>query len=297
MKQIFALFILIVCTAGNNICMTKNNTSFDYEGHRGCRGLMPENTIPAMLTALDLKVSTLEMDLHITKDSQVILSHDHWFNPDITTKPDGSFTEPHDTSYILYQMIYDSISKFDVGRKSYDKFPQQKKMHVTKPLLQDLIDSVQQYCSIHKQTVAYNMEIKSSVEGDEIYHPKVEKYVDLVMAVLQKKNIQQDVIIQSFDMRPLQYLHQKYPYMRTSFLIENNEKRPVSKLVKSLGFVPTIISPEYTLVTTKFVSDCHQQHIQVIPWTVNNVDDMKKLKALQVDGLISDYLNLYIEIR
>ena len=92
---------------------------FDKEGHRGCRGLMPENTIPAMLHAIDLDVTTLEMDVHITKDSQVVLSHDPWMNPDITTKPDGSYITDKDPEYILYNMTYDSISRFDVGYKLY----------------------------------------------------------------------------------------------------------------------------------------------------------------------------------
>ncbi len=85
------------------------NALFDKEGHRGCRGLMPENTIPAMLHAIDLGVTTLEMDVHITQDSLLVLSHDPWMNPDITTRPDGTYLSNSDEKFVLYRMKYDSI--------------------------------------------------------------------------------------------------------------------------------------------------------------------------------------------
>src|SRR5580765_2886505 len=102
--------------------------AFDVEGHRGCRGLMPENTIPAMLKAIDLGVTTLEMDIVITKDSQVIVSHEPFFNHEITTKPDGSFvTEGEEHSLNIYNMSYTETQQFDVGLKTHPRFPEQAK--------------------------------------------------------------------------------------------------------------------------------------------------------------------------
>lgn len=117
---------------------------FDKEAHRGGRGIMPENTIPAMLHALDLGVTTLEMDAVITSDKQVILSHEPFFNKDITTKPDGSYLQssnPNDVN--IYKMTYEQVRTFDVGLKPYSRFPEQKKMAVHKPLLSDVIDSAE----------------------------------------------------------------------------------------------------------------------------------------------------------
>ncbi len=292
MKSITILFsfVLLSCAPGHK---TMKTSAFDAEGHRGCRGLMPENTIPAMLHAIDLDVTTLEMDVHITKDSQVVVSHDAWFNPDITTKPDGNFITANDHSYILYNMNYDSISKYDVGFKTYDKFPQQKKLYVSKPLLSVLIDSVEAYCKAKHKTVSYNIEIKSSPGGDNIYHPEPAKFTELLMAVINQKQIQQRVIIQSFDFRSLQYLHAKYPAIKTSALIDANDKRSLDKVISDLGFIPTIYSPVYQLVTDKLISECHQKNIHIIPWTVNELAEMKRLKNSGVDGLISDYPNLY----
>jgi glycerophosphoryl diester phosphodiesterase len=266
---------------------------FDKEGHRGCRGLMPENTIPAMMHAIDLGVTTLEMDVHITKDSLVVLSHDPWMNPVTTTKPNGSYMDADEPRYILYNMTYDSISRFDVGYKPYPLFPQQQKLHVAKPLLTTLIDSVEAYCRQQNKHVFYNIEIKSSLSGDNVYHPGPEKYTDLLMHVLQEKGISKYAIIQSFDVRPLQYLHTKYPYMQTSLLVDGTDHRPLGEVIGSLGFTPAIYSPNYALVTDSLVQDCHQKGIRVLPWTVNDIATMKRLKAMGVDGLISDYPNLY----
>ena len=269
---------------------------FDKEGHRGCRGLMPENTIPAMLNAIDLGVTTLEMDTHITQDSQVVISHDPWFNPDITTKPDGSYIDSTEPKYILYNMTYDSIKKFDVGLKPYSRFPQQKKMAVHKPLLNELIDSVEIYSKQKGRSLYYNIEIKSAPEGDDIYHPKPDVFTDMVMQIIDDKKIAQRVIIQSFDMRPLQYLHRKYPSVKTSLLIEENDKRSLQKQFTTLGFVASVYSPYYKVVTKALVDECHRMHCEVIPWTVNDLTDMKSLKGIGVDGIISDYPNLYKDL-
>ena len=96
---------------------------FDIQGHRGCRGLMPENTIPAMLNAIGLGVTTLEMDISISKDKKVFLSHEPFFNHEITTKPDGGFiNEKSEKSFNTYKMNYADIIKYDVGMKATSTF-------------------------------------------------------------------------------------------------------------------------------------------------------------------------------
>ena len=298
--NVLPLFIFLLSCFSCDVRRANNTTAmqnhFDKEGHRGCRGLMPENTIPAMLYAIDLGVTTLEMDTHITKDSLVIISHDPWFNPDITTKPDGSYIDSTEPKYILYNMMYDSIKKFDVGLKFYNRFPQQKKIAVHKPLLSELIDSAEAYSQQKGTTIDYNIEIKSSLKGDDVYHPKPDIFTNMVMQVIKEKKITQRVIMQSFDMRPLQYLHKQYPTVKTSLLIEENDKRTLQQQFDELGFTPSVYSPYYKLVNKNLVDECHRLHCKVIPWTVNELADMKALKALGADGIISDYPNLYREL-
>ena len=269
--------------------------AFDIQGHRGCRGLMPENTIPAMLKALDLGVTTLEMDVVITKNKEVLLSHDQWFSEEITTKPDGTFMGPREErKFNIYWMTYEDVKTFDVGMKPHPRFPQQQKMKVTKPLLSEVIESVQQYMMTRKKPFPYyNIETKSNPEFDGVFQPKPDEFVELLMGVIKEKGIEDHVIIQSFDFRTLQYLHQHYPEMKTAMLIEGFDKRNFKDQLKALGFTPTIYSPDYSLVNKKLLKKCHQQNIKVIPWTVNDKETIEKLKTMGVDGLITDYPNLF----
>jgi len=293
----FLLLISFIISCSTQKISVDNmpHIQFDTQGHRGCRALMHENTIPAMINALDLGVTTLEMDAVITKDNKVVMSHEPFFNHEITSKPDGSYvTESEEKSLNIFLMTYDEVKKYDVGIKPHPRFPKQKKMNVVKPLLSDLLDSVQNYVAIHKRPLPYfNIETKATPATDNVYHPEPARFVETLMSVIKEKRIQERVIIQSFDLRTLQYLHDKYPSVKTAMLIEDYDKRGLKDQLKALGFLPTIYSPEYSLVTEDLVKSCHGQKIKVIPWTVNDKVTMDKLKALGVDGIISDYPDLF----
>lgn len=285
------------CHSHINPSFTPLSVVFDKEGHRGCRGLMPENTIPAYLKAIDLGVTTLEMDAVITKDSQVIMSHEPFFNHEITTKPDGSYvTEAEERFLNIYRMNYADIKQFDVGLKPHPRFPQQQKLKTVKPLLKDVIDSVETYSARYgKQPLQYNIETKCMPATDDIYHPKPGPFVELLMGVIKEKKIEERVMIQSFDIRSLQYLHEHYPAMKTALLIEETDTKSFALQLKDLGFIPTIYSPAYQLVTPLLVKQCHDTGIKIIPWTVNDKTEINRLKNLGVDGIISDYPNLFNE--
>ncbi|HEV7783064.1 MAG TPA: glycerophosphodiester phosphodiesterase [Chitinophagaceae bacterium] len=270
---------------------------FDKQGHRGCRGLMPENTVPAMLYALGMGVTTLEMDVVITRDKKVILSHDQWFGQEITTKPDGSYMRDlEERKFNIYWMTYEQTKTFDVGMKPHPRFPRQQKMKVTKPLLSDVIDSVNKsMITMRRPFPYYNIETKSNPAFDGVFQPKPEEFVELLMAVIREKHIEEQVIIQSFDFRTLQYLHEHYPAIKTAMLIEDFDKRTLEEQLKALGFTPTIYSPAYQLVTETLLKKCHDQNIKVIPWTVNEKEKITELKKLGVDGIITDYPDLFNE--
>ncbi|HEX6431787.1 MAG TPA: glycerophosphodiester phosphodiesterase [Niastella sp.] len=268
--------------------------AFDIEGHRGCRGLMPENTIPAMMKALELGVTTLEMDAVITKDKQVILSHEPFFNHEITTGPDGKYvTEQDERSLNIYHMTYAQTLTYDVGLKPHPRFPNQRRLKATKPLLREVIDNVEAYQKLKgAHPVFYNIETKSNPGTDNNYHPAPEEFVNTLMKVISAAKISDRVIIQSFDFRTLQVLHKKYPTIKTAALIEDFDKRPFEEHLVALGFVPTIYSPAYSLVTKELVEKCHQRYIKIVPWTVNDKAAIAQLKATGVDGIITDYPDL-----
>lgn len=295
MKVLLMMLALLPLSCALHPSTSLPTMPFDKEGHRGCRGLMPENTIPAMLKALDLGVTTLEMDAVITADSQVILSHEPFFNHAITTKQDGTFIpESEERTYNIYKMTYAETQKFDVGLKPNPRFPQQQKLAATKPLLRDVIDSAERYVKEHNRSpVYYNIETKTTPLTDGIYHTKPDVFVRLLMQVITEKGITERVFIQSFDVRTLQILHQQFPQVKTSLLVEDDDTRPFKEQLKRLGFTPTIYSPAYNLVDAALVQQCKAAGVQLIPWTVNDKETIVRLKQLGVDGLISDYPNLF----
>ncbi|MBC7949033.1 MAG: glycerophosphodiester phosphodiesterase [Chitinophagaceae bacterium] len=277
--------------------MTMPMPAFNKEGHRGTRGLMPENTIPAMYKAIDYDVNTVEVDVVFSKDGEVVISHDVYFHPDITTTPQGvHLTNKEAQQHQLYGMNYDSIRKYDVGMKSHPEFPRQQHMPAYKPLMGELIDSTDAYARRKGKTILYNIELKTNPANDGVKHPPVEEFVDKVMKVLLDKNVVNRCYLQSFDFRPLQILHRKYPGLVTAVLISGNDKRSFAQQMTELGYTPEMYSPHYSVVTKELVDDCHRRGIKIIPWTVNTLEEMKKMVGLGVDGIITDYPDYFSQL-
>lgn len=270
---------------------------FDVQGKAGARGVMPENTIQGMLKALDLGVTTLEMDAVISKDQQVVLSQEPYFNNEISLMPNGkAITFKDQKNYNIYKMDYEQVKKFDVGSKVHARFPGQMKFKAYKPLLTETIDAVEAYVKENKLAKPiYNIETKTIKNGDNEFHPEPAEFVELIMEVVNAKKIAKRVIIESFDMRTLQYLHGKYPKIQTSLLID--EKEPFEDYITKLGFKPTIYSPYSVLVGKGLVDRCHEMGIKIIPWTVNTIKDLKYFMSLGVDGVITDFPNLMSQIK
>lgn len=296
----FCLLLLGIAACGT----AKKNSHvaaarFDFEAHRGGRGLMPENTIPAMLNAIRIpEVVTLEMDVHITKDGQVVVSHDPYFNAAITTTPDGKYlTTKEAQAILLYKMDYAEIRKYDVGMKPHADFPKQQKLPVSKPLLSILIDSVEQFAKANHRLMMYNIEIKSKKEADNINHPEPAVFAEKLIAVLKDKHVLDRSVIQSFDPRSVQVVHERYPSVQTSFLVDKNGGDKLEEQLAKLGFVPAIYSPNYAVVTKQLVDACHAKQMKVIPWTVNTTEEMQRMIDLGVDGVISDYPDLFKDVK
>lgn len=280
----FLLCLLIVsCNSSRNL---------DIQGHRGCRGLMPENTIPAFQKAIDIGVTTLELDVVISKDHQVVVSHEPFMNHAIVLDLDGNeITPQNERNYNLFNMSYDSIRLYDCGTKEHSDFSDQKHMKISKPLLADVIDMAE-HRSDH--SISYNIEIKSKPEYDNVYSPRPEMYVDLVMDVIKSKRIQSRTTLQSFDIRALEIVYKKTRRTRIALLVDENEN--ISQKVSSLSFKPNIISPYYKLLDQQLVSLWQDRGFQIIPWTVNEIGDINLMIDFNVDGIISDYPNIVIQL-
>lgn len=261
-------------------------SSFDVQGHRGCRGLRPENTLPAFQHALALGVKTLELDVVISQDGQVVVSHEPYFHPDISSDAQG---HPVLHKPSTYHMPYADILNFDVGKRGNPRFPEQVPMPAIKPLLQDVLTHTQ------AANVSYNIELKSSQAEVGKSQPDVATFCRLVAKVWEASGIPStQLTIQSFDAAILQYWHQgrqlgTLPQAKLAWLIEPNENNDLAHQWALLGFMPDIWSPFYAQVTEERIQKCHQLGIRVIPWTVNERNDMLKMRALGCDGLITDY--------
>ncbi len=297
MKTLFILifFILLgtsacVQQASSNGNMKKN---IDWQGHRGCRGLLPENSIPAFIHAIDLGVNTLEMDVCISKDQQVIVTHEPWMNHVICTPKDSSIVldEKNEREFKLFEMTTEEIKNFDCGSKGNPRFPEQEKRVVHKPSLKELFSEIETYISENNvKPIKYNIEIKSYKEWYDVFIPEPEIFTSILIQELENSGIDKNrFVLQSFDLDVLRVLHEKYPNYILALLIESS--LDVEKNIEELGFTPPIYSPYFKLLNEKNIAVCKNKKMKIIPWTVNEVEDMEKLIDLGVDGIITDYPN------
>jgi glycerophosphoryl diester phosphodiesterase len=264
----------------------------DTQGHRGCRGLLPENSLPAFEKAINLGVSTLELDLAISKDHQLVVSHEPFMNHEIALDPQGSeIAEIDEKNHNLYSMNYDSIRLYDVGSKIHPRFLKQEKIKVHKPLLSELFEMAE---TLTAGRIKYNIEIKSLPEYDGVFSPKVPEFVKLLMQEIRKAGVVNRTTIQSFDIRALEEMRQQHPEMELSLLVDENEN--IDDKLNSLSFQPAVISPYFELLTAKNVKAYQSKGYKILPWTVNTKQEIQLMLAYGVDGIISDYPDMLLQV-
>ena len=286
------LLVAIGCSTPSPNSLQDNNmreTAFDLQGHRGARGLVPENTIPAFLKALDLGVTTLEMDAVISADSQVVLSHEPWMSSAICSHPDGTpVTKEEEASLLLFKMTAKEIASYDCGKRGHALFPEQTPQPAYKPLLKDVIKVVNQHVKDNGYPAPrYNIEIKSSPEGDSLLHPQVWEFAQLLYDVIAFNGLVGVADVQSFDPRALEAMHIINPHVGLVWLVSNQEGFEAN--MAKLTFTPNVYSPNHNLVDSTLVEHVRNANMKLIPWTVNEVERIQEIIDLGVDGLITDY--------
>ncbi len=269
------------------------NTSkiIDIQGHRGCRGILPENTIEAFKKTIELGVHTLELDVVISKDNIVVVSHEPFMNHEICLTPSGNeITEENEKQYNLYEMTFDSIKQFDCGTKKHPRFPEQGKLKTRKPSLEEVIQISKKLNS----DIKFNIELKALPEYDEIYTPIPEEFVTLVLEVLNENEAFTATNLQSFDIRILEEIKKQSPEMPLALLVDEDET--IQDKLSKLSFIPEIISPYFKLLNVEKVKNLQGENFKVIPWTINEVEDLKQMIDLNVDGIITDYPDRLIKL-
>lgn len=268
----------------------------DLQAHRGGAGLMPENTVSAMKNAMDMRVNTLEFDLQLSGDGKVVVSHDNYFHPRYSMRPDSTLVQNSDPKEYLYTMPYDSIAKYDVGLRPVDRWPSQKKVSEHKPLASDLIDFTENYAAENGLSpFRYNIEIKSrSGKGEGTLWPGYEEFCDTCIQLLLSKNLGDRLVVQTFDVRALEYIHEHYPDVELSYL--TSQEPEISEILAKLSFTPRWWSPNYSVITRENVAYCHALGIKVVPWTVDEPEDITRIASCGVDAIISNYPDRLIEL-
>ena len=262
----------------------------DVQAHRGGAGLMPENTVEAMKHCLDMGVNTLELDLQLSKDGLVVVSHDAYFHSRYALRPDGSEVLKTDPKEYLYTMNYEDILKYDVGSRKSEVWPKKACFPAVKPLATDLIDFVENYTKEKGLTpVRYNIEVKSKDgKGEGKDWPYYHELADAVMRVLLSKKLGDRLVVQCFDHRALNYMYEKYPEIHYSYLVD--AKAPdFDTYMAKLRFTPEWLSPHYSITNEELVRKCREKGIKLVPWTVDDPEDIKRMIDLGVEAIISNY--------
>ena len=258
---------------------------------------MPENSLEGFLLALSLGVDVLEMDVVITADSQVVVSHEPWISAAICLDPDE---RPIDLDKQLdlniYQMTYAQVRQYDCGTLPNADFALQQRMPTYKPLLSEVIAKVEEQCKVlNIGPVRYNIETKCSAEGDGTYHPNPETFCRLVAQTVEMAGVMDRVVFQSFDVRTLQIFNRTHPTIPLALLVA--QPNDVRNEVDALGFTPQFYSPNFRALNADMVNNAHNMGMKVVPWTVNDEGDMTDLLEMGVDGLITDYPDLAVTLR
>lgn len=284
--------------------------AFDLQGHRGARGLLPENTLLAFSRALEIGVTTLETDLAVTKDGVLVLSHDPALNPDIARGPDGAWIEAPGPA--IHSLTLAELARYDVGRirpdSKYAKtFPQQVPSEGQRiPTLAQLFD----LAGASGKSPRFNIETKLSPDKpDET--PDPETFTRLVVEAIRSAKLEARATIQSFDWRTLLIAKRLAPEIETVCLtyektledrIEGSTRKPspwlagldpatfgrsVPRLAAATGCGTW--SPYFKELNFAAVAEAQALGLKVVPWTVNTREDIGTVIDMKVDGLISDY--------
>ncbi|NVO31537.1 glycerophosphodiester phosphodiesterase family protein [Hymenobacter lapidiphilus] len=269
----------------------------EVHGHRGCRGLRPENTLPAFREALRLGVDAVELDVVVSADRQVVVSHEPWMSAAICRLPSGKPIAPSEArQHNLYQLPYARIREYDCGLTRHPNFPEQQPEPAIKPLLREVVADLENLTrQLGRSPVKYSVEIKSEPAHDGLFQPPPAELLALVLAEIQALQIMPRTTLLCFDKRILQLAYHAVPTLPLCLLIE--DALLLAGHLSALGFTPAVVGPDFRLLTSALAAELAGQHIRLVPWTVNEPADLRAVLALDPWGITTDYPERLLALR
>ena len=269
-----------------NMIVTAQADSPKIFGHRGCRGIMPENSIEGIQKAIDLGADGIEFDVVVNKDKQIVISHEPYMEQKYCLTPDRSKIK-QGKELNLFQMTQMEIEKFDCGSLFHPNFPEQKKLKTHKPLLQEL------FSKVDFSEVMILFEIKSEKRYYGKYQPQPDEYVDIILKEVNNYVHRKNIVFMSFDANIINELHNKAPQYKLVYLTYSPFKS-VKNSIKDLTIPPYAIGIYHPTISKREIKKAHELGIEVFAWTVNLYKDFERLKRYRIDGIITDYPGNFI---
>jgi glycerophosphoryl diester phosphodiesterase len=248
-------------------------------GHRGCRGVMPENSLEAFEHAVRLGVKSIELDVVVTGEGRLLVSHEPYINPTICSL-EGKVLHQHEKRNI-FEMNAAEINLYDCGSLENMEFPEQAKIAVRKPYLNEVLDLYL------PQGIEILAEIKSEVDDYGIFQPFPMKYAELLVLELREYAKYENLILMSFDENLLNEIAAISSDFRLAYVTERAE--PIEHQLDKLYFNPVAVCPRFDLAKEIFAAKLFSNPFRIYPWTVNTHDDLNQLSGLEIQGIITDY--------
>jgi len=269
---------------------------FEIQAHRGARAFFPENTVQAFCKAADLGVRVIELDLLVSGDHQLVVSHDPWIGAPHCTAPDGRPLEERDRGHFrLYDMPYAAIAAFGCGLAD-PHFPLQRGIEAHKPLIAEVFSQVDAHMHLRRLPgrMIFNIELKSWPDRDNELHPPPDVYAFLVAEEIRRSAMASRVRVQSFDGRLVREVRILCPELCYGLLVD--EEPHFGDCVGKAGFVPAYVNPYFSLLNPDLLERLHSEGVRVVPWTVNRPEDMLRLKRMGADGIITDHPEIALRL-
>lgn len=279
MKSLF----IIILSMSSLVHFSQSNVK--YYGHRGCRGIFPENTIEGFKKAIEMGVDGIEWDVVVNKDNELVISHEPYIDTSYCSYINGKeIISKKDEELNIFTMTTSELKGFDCGSKINNRFPEQEKIKLTKPTYKEAEKELKNY----KGTILF--EIKSESGLVNKYYPNPKKYAEIIHDNVAESPLLSQMIFMSFDNNLLNELHEFFPKSKFVLLVYN-PFMSYEKMRNYLNFKPYALGLNHKIISNKFMRKSEKDKITVFAWTVNDEKDAKELIKMGVKGIITDYPN------